>query len=116
MSELLRQGLQISVLGMGLTFAALGLLILTIKALHRLFGDQTVVMQEDGMMTAVNGNLEDEVAAAITVALSKMQAAESPPSGLGEALEKGRSPWWYADSTVSRRGTKAHARDWRQDD
>lgn len=100
MSELFLQGLQVSALGMGLTFAALGLLILTIKALNQLFRERDTDEQETGMHTAVALNDENEVAAAIAVAISQMRSTDSPTSELGKTLEKGRGAWWQAGSGI----------------
>ncbi len=94
MSELLVQGLEISVLGMGLTFAALGLLILAMVLLERLFreGDEEKVGS-----TAVSlppEPIEEEIAAAIAAAITHWQAEET--AVLGANLQKPHSPWWRA--------------------
>jgi len=92
MSELIKQGLEISVLGMGLTFAALGLLILTMVLLERLFREG---VEEQVASTAVSPPpeaIEAETAAAIAAAIAHWQAEET--AVLGANLQKPHSPWW----------------------
>ena len=96
------QGLSISVLGLGLTFAALGLFILVMVVLQRLFRlrPPASVEREPEALPAGSALARDteaeaaERAAAIAVALSHLRSLEICQSGLGEALEAGRGPWW----------------------
>ena len=93
MSELIKQGLEISVLGMGLTFAALGLLILAMVVLERLFREGS---EEEVASTAVSPPpepIEAEIAAAIAAALAHWQTEEK--TNLGANLQKPHSPWWH---------------------
>jgi sodium pump decarboxylase gamma subunit len=111
MSELIWQGLQVSVLGMGLTFAALGLLILAMMALERLF---RIHEEADSVeVTAVSPAEEDEVAVAIAVALNYLHARDRDTSDLGANLKAGRGAWWQNNHTYHRRRTQARKASWR---
>lgn len=99
MSDLLWQGLTISIVGLGLTFFALVLLVLVITVLERLTRGKPLqsIGLEGGIaiQTAVQpASEEDEVVAAIAVALAHVQASDGCRSGLGASLEYGRSHWW----------------------
>jgi sodium pump decarboxylase gamma subunit len=94
------QGLSLSVLGLGITFAALGLLILTIILLQRIFRTRKLVPEkhEPGdtpVVSSLARDMEDEeIVAAIAVALAYLRSLELNRSGLGTSLEKGRGSWW----------------------
>ncbi|MFQ5419648.1 MAG: OadG family transporter subunit [Anaerolineae bacterium] len=96
MSELIKQGLEISVLGMGLTFAALGLLIVAMLLLERLFreGEEEALVVDTAVSPLTTPATENdaEIAAAIAAALAHWQA--QPQSSLGETLHQPRSRWW----------------------
>jgi sodium pump decarboxylase gamma subunit len=93
------QGLSLSALGIGLTFAALGLLILTMLILERVFRTRRLIPEErSAEETPVASMLardtgEEEIVVAITIALAHLRSLDMSRSGLGEALEAGRSPW-----------------------
>ncbi len=93
------QGLGLSALGMGLTFAALGLLILAMVALERIFRTRRLIPEERSpeQMPAANSGArdmqEEETVVAIAVALAHLRSLDMSRSGLGEALEAGRGPW-----------------------
>ena len=112
MSELIWQGLQVSVLGMGLTFAALGLLILMMMALERLF--RVPEVEDSVEVTAVSTVEEDEVAVAIVVALNHLQARDRDASDLGANLKAGRGAWWQNSHARHRRRAQARKASWRQ--
>jgi len=103
----LTQGLIVSAFGLGITFAALTLIIIVISLLKRIFGSGEEV--EDKIETASAGvevSEEEEVAAAIAVALSRIRSSH-PPTALGTSLEPGRGAWWRANHIVSiKRRTK----------
>jgi Na+-transporting methylmalonyl-CoA/oxaloacetate decarboxylase gamma subunit len=104
MSEQMMQGLQISVIGMGLTFFALALLVLVLVLLDRLFrtkggaptlgefkpGDVEPYAAEPGA-TEVQ---DEEVAVAIAVALSYLGLQELDRGALGDTLAHDRGAWW----------------------
>ena len=100
MSELISQGLTISVIGISLTFAALGILILMMFLLVRLFPVKKETKDITHPVEAIKSDAsrhsvkEEEVVAAITVALSYFRSLELGRSGLGETLETEPTPWW----------------------
>ncbi len=97
MSSVYVQGLIVSGFGLGLTFAALGLFILVILGLQRLFAARPA-QPEPSEPAPVSASARDseaeEIAAAICLALSHLRALEICESGLGQTLEAGRGPWW----------------------
>jgi Na+-transporting methylmalonyl-CoA/oxaloacetate decarboxylase gamma subunit len=97
MADLLKQGLEISALGMGLTFAALAMLILMMIVLERLFRPKAAAGQDTpapSIMTSTDHSEEEEIAAAIGVAYSYLQNDTTPQQSLGSTLEAGRGAWW----------------------
>jgi sodium pump decarboxylase gamma subunit len=101
------QGLTLSIIGMAITFAALGLLILTIVVLNRLFRPRPLVSDEEelGETQTLNSSIGDtedeEIVAAIAVALA-LRSLDVPRRGLGTALEAGRGPWWVMSQLQQR--------------
>jgi sodium pump decarboxylase gamma subunit len=93
------QGLSLSVLGISLTFAALGLLILAMFLLERIFRTRRLIPEErspEEMPVAsslARDMREEETVVAIAVALAHLRSLDMGRSGLGEALEAGRGPW-----------------------
>ncbi len=97
MSELLKQGLEISVVGLGLTFAALGLLILMMVILERLFRPTSITGEEEASIPdrpTAETTEDEEIAAAIGVAIHYLKAQQVIDSSLGANLEKGQGAWW----------------------
>lgn len=102
MSELLWQGLLISAIGMGLTFAALGLLILAMILLERFAPDQPKRSDNErsepaeslAVSSLARRSEEEEIAAAIAVALAHLRSLDICQSGLGSTLEAGPGAWW----------------------
>ena len=94
------QGLSISLVGLALTFAALALFILCMVVLQRLFRPKPpasagLAPDKTPPATRQRRNLEEqEIAAAIAIALSQLRSLEICRSGLGDALESGRGRWW----------------------
>jgi len=98
LSEVMLQGLGLSVIGMGLTFAALGLVIVVMILLQRLFSplpasDQPEMGETLLVSTPAHGT-EDEIVAAIAAALAYLGALRIGGAGLGSALESQRGRWW----------------------
>ena len=93
------QGLSLSVLGLGLTFAALGLLILAMFLLERIFRTRRLIPEERSPEEMLVSNSlardmqEEETVVAIAVALAHLRSLDMSRSGLGEALEAGPGPW-----------------------
>ena len=98
MSNLLWQGLMISVVGMGLTFTALGLLVGVMTLLERLTRSRPAPVlspQPKTTGSSLARHAEDEeIAAAIAVALVHLQSLDICRSRLGAALENGPGAWW----------------------
>jgi hypothetical protein len=99
------QGLQVSLLGLMITFLALCGFILLIEALKRLFpakdeapggqGEELVVVEEPPLLVETADPADEgAVVAAIAVALSRAQAVKRGP--LGDELTRGRGNWWSA--------------------
>ena len=99
MSEI-TQGLIISALGLGITFAALTFIIIVISLLARIFQSKEEVEGEIETASAGVEASEEEVAAAIAVALSQIRSS-SHQGELGASLESGRGAWWRANHVVS---------------
>ncbi len=95
MSDLLWQGLTISVMGMGLTFAVLIVLIVTVTLLKRFSPGEV----QSPVSSETEPDTEEEIAAAIAVALLHLRAANSHPGDLGATLKAGHGPWWRSDRT-----------------
>ena len=100
MTELIWQGLRLSVIGLGLTFAALGLLIGAMILLERIFRTRPLVparreIKETPVVSSLTRDTEDEeIVAAIAIALAHLRSLEISRIELGTALEEGRGPWW----------------------
>jgi Na+-transporting methylmalonyl-CoA/oxaloacetate decarboxylase gamma subunit len=98
--NLIMQGLSLSGMGLGLTFAALGLLILAMILLEYIFRTRRLVPDEREMeetpvvSTLARDTEEEEVAVAIAVALAHLRLLDLHRSGLGTTLEAGHGAWW----------------------
>lgn len=97
----IEQGLGIMVLGLGITFSALAIFIGIILLLQRLFpaeqaaeGKQEKGTDQPAIGLSARDTTEEEIAAAITVALAQLYSHELCRSNLGVTLEQGHSPWW----------------------
>ncbi len=99
------QGLGLSVLGMSLTFAALGLLILAMFMLERIFRTRRLIpderSSEEMLVTSslARDMREEETVVAIAIALAHLRSLDMSRSGLGEALEAGPGPWGMKHTT-----------------
>jgi Na+-transporting methylmalonyl-CoA/oxaloacetate decarboxylase gamma subunit len=87
---------------MGSTFAALGFLVLVMVLLERIFRQVPVVEPSTSPSTspAEPGALDDEIAAAIAVAIMHLRELEREQSGLGATLETGHGAWWTRPRTT----------------
>jgi Na+-transporting methylmalonyl-CoA/oxaloacetate decarboxylase gamma subunit len=85
---------------MSVTFVALGLVILAMVLLGRLFPAQPIPSDKEKLEETqvvdwpVDEPEEDEVVAAIAVALAHLHSLSVSQGSLGQALEAGRGPWW----------------------
>jgi sodium pump decarboxylase gamma subunit len=103
------EGLQVTVIGMGLVFLALGMVILATYILEWAFRPNRLQGEPAGEMAATSEepadveatDYEDEaVVAAISLALVKLQTLEKSRAGLGQALEtREPDPWGLAART-----------------
>jgi Na+-transporting methylmalonyl-CoA/oxaloacetate decarboxylase gamma subunit len=100
------QGLQISVLGIVITFAALLMVILVIILLTRVFPAKPEAEKGAKVEPAVIHDAEtredEEVAIAIAIALSRLQAGVRCRNGLGTELATGHGAWWKAGRILLR--------------
>jgi Na+-transporting methylmalonyl-CoA/oxaloacetate decarboxylase gamma subunit len=105
------QGLEVSLLGLSVTFLALGVFILIMVVLQRLFPGKSeetgIEAQEQDVETAEVAEMaadegEGEVIAAIAVALNFLISQNQ--ANLGASLEKGRSGWWVSRRSEARTG------------
>lgn len=99
MSDVLEQGLWISVIGLTILFIAMGLLYVLMMLLDRLSRGRTQpVTQAETALTGETTTPEqaknDEIAAAITVAVAYLRGQERGKSSLGSTLEAGPGQWW----------------------
>jgi Na+-transporting methylmalonyl-CoA/oxaloacetate decarboxylase gamma subunit len=95
--SLIVQGLVISILGLLLTFLALGLLILTMVLLQRLFSPApsgtTVKSAGEG---PPGSNRPEELVAVIATALAVARARQPNAARLGENLRNSPGHWWQS--------------------
>jgi hypothetical protein len=108
------QGLSISIIGLFITFFALGVFILLMIVLQRIFPPKTEVEEEPEAEPVIQIELEQasskpeketEMAAAISAAVSYFQAASQP--SLGSNLEGGRGRWWSANRPAAARSSSS---------
>jgi hypothetical protein len=79
----------LSLWGVGITFIALGMLILIIFILRWIYPPEKNPFAADE-----SEEKRRELAAAIAVAVSLLESGESDRAVLGEILEKPRGRWW----------------------
>ncbi|RME51281.1 MAG: hypothetical protein D6796_01285 [Caldilineae bacterium] len=102
MTNELLQGLELSLVGLTLTFSGLGLLVILIMVLERLFRQRPLVPEvpplDDKPLadTLTRDSAEEEHVAAIAVALTHLLRMEQSRGRLGELLEEERGAWWRA--------------------
>ena len=102
------QGLEVSVLGILITFTALGVFILIMIVLQRLFpaaeSNASAKKEEQPLVEVqIEETGEDAaVVAAIAAALSYLRARSQ--SGLGSSLQEGRGGWWSSRKLEARLG------------
>ncbi len=99
MGSVMEQGLLISLVGLLLTFTALGLLILVIGLLQAVFRPRPVASEVEAPAASeptagMAGLTAEETVAAIATAISYLRAQDERSSDLGAALPLGRGRWW----------------------
>ena len=93
-------GITLLVVGMAVLFLAMGLLILVMIALDRLFRTRKLVPDEqeptqtETVSRHARDTADEQVVAAIALALAHLRSLEISQSGLGTALEDGHGSWW----------------------
>lgn len=87
--DLIRQGVLLSVYGIGVTFVVLGALIILIRVLRSAFP-----ATKAGDEPAEDPDPAEEEAHAAAVAAAWWYLNQPGNSGLGARLEEGRGPWW----------------------
>ena len=93
-------GFTLLVVGMTVLFLAMGLLILVMIALDRLFRTRKLVPDEqepaqtETVSRYARDTADEQVVAAIALALAHLRSLEISQSGLGTALEDGHGSWW----------------------
>jgi Na+-transporting methylmalonyl-CoA/oxaloacetate decarboxylase gamma subunit len=102
-------GLLISAIGIAVAFTFMGIFILTMVVLQRLFPakkeDITIVTAEPVaaepiLITIEEDDEEQAIVAAIVVAMNHARAQRM--STLGSGLEAGRGVWWVANQMAAR--------------
>lgn len=108
------QGLEISITGLVITFTALGIFILVMMALQRIFREKTPVSDETPALEentiepskavgTQNNDDETEVIAVIVAAISYLRSQTL--SSLGASLETGKGNWWVSNRLNTKQGT-----------
>ena len=98
--DLIMQGLTLSLTGIVITFASLGLFILIIVLLQRFFGIQEEPKTSEArtgpasLPESMDNEMDHEVAAAIAIAIDHFRSLESGSDGIGTSLAQGPGPWW----------------------
>jgi Na+-transporting methylmalonyl-CoA/oxaloacetate decarboxylase gamma subunit len=96
--ENLPQGFAILVMGLAITFAALAIFIGVITLLNRFFPpgqeSEEEVEEREFVGSLERDTTDEEIAAAIVIALSQLYSYEICRSDLGISLETGHSQWW----------------------
>lgn|GEM_PF-2986661 len=94
------QGVYIGIIGMGVLFASLGLLIGLISLLNRLF---RLPPLEGGAETAADdatAGQQQELAVALAVAICLLDQSDDYGPSLGQGLERPPRGWWRGQGTT----------------
>ena len=106
-------GINLLVVGMTVLFLAMGLLILVMILLDRLFRTRKLVPDEqepaetETVSRHARDTADEQVVAAIALALAHLRSLEISRSGLGTALEDGPGSWWTLGQ-AQQRPTSVH--------
>ncbi|MFT6623973.1 MAG: oxaloacetate decarboxylase gamma subunit [Cycloclasticus sp.] len=74
-SDLLTQGLDLMVLGMGMVFFILGLLVIVIKGLSALIMKYDPVAVADSVKTPQPSQIDENIVAAISIAVQRFRSS-----------------------------------------
>ncbi len=104
------QGLEITILGLTVTFTALGVFILVMMLLKRIFRVKIEEIETTTEEVAVSGNASDyvtadddsELIAVIAAAVSYVRGKTL--SSLGSTLENGKGSWWVSNRSTAKQG------------
>lgn len=110
------QGLEISILGLAVTFTALGLFILVMLVLQRVFRVKPESISEQQETTnevtsepsKIVAEDDSELVAVITAAISHLRSKNL--SALGSSLENGKGNWWTANRMNASQGTRKNVK------
>lgn len=100
------QGLEITILGLTVTFTALGVFILVMMLLKRIFREKTEETETSTDLAVVSGNASDDITseliAVIATAVSYVRGKNL--SSLGSTLENGKGSWWVSNRSSAKQG------------
>ncbi len=104
------QGIEISILGLAVTFTALGIFILVMMLLKRIFKEKPEVTETSSEAAIVSTNDtiveessdDSEIIAVITAAVTYVRAKTL--SSLGSTLENGKGSWWVSNRSTAKQG------------
>jgi Na+-transporting methylmalonyl-CoA/oxaloacetate decarboxylase gamma subunit len=110
------QGLAVGATGLGITFAALGLVILVIVVLRRLFAHPRTELphgetETPGVVELPEVPRDEAIVAAISAALGYVRAAESARGGLGSSMGTESGAWWHIGQALQYTRGDASATD-----
>lgn len=121
MSDVIVQGLILSVIGIGLTFLALGILILVMVLLDRLFRDdkkgdsgEVKPVEKVAVGSPAPDAVDEKIVAAIAVALAQVRSLELYEVGLGSTLETPPSRWWQTGRAQQSPADALRINHWRK--
>lgn len=110
MPDQIMQGLQISLIGMGLTFFSLVILVLIMILLDRLFRSngrasaseiRSGLQAKGSVVPKERDALEEEIAVAIAVALACLGLQVADRGSLGDTLAEEKGAWWRRGGSAS---------------
>jgi len=115
--NLITQGLEISIIGITITFLALGVFILIMFVLKRLFPSKPVANEDvegedqetndyPSQETQAENSQDQEIAVAIAVAVNYFQTQGQ--TQLGGTLQEGRGAWWISNQMSGRQKSGLH--------
>ena len=102
MPDLIQQGLWLGGIGFGLLFIFMGLITLMMIFLERLTRYSARSEAQDGPTAPQTDDRRpenEEITAAIAVAIAHLQAQDRRPDSLGAGLESGYGHWWLMGRT-----------------
>ena len=119
MDNQILQGVMVGIVGMSILFVAMGVLVLAMTLLERLFRnrtvepDKTLPDERPPVRSLQRETRDDEIAAAITTALVYLRSLEICEGGLGATLEAGPNSWWSVSRTQQSPADALKVNHWR---